>query len=458
MSYKIVVPVVRNVIIAVLYCVIIYSCSSNKDLTPAPPDITDPPEQENINPSGEIMFQTFYWDVPSGGTWYTNLENKVADWQSAGVTALWLPVVTKGQTGAQSMGYDLYDYFDFGQFNQHGTTETRFGSYAELTSFMQKATDNGMKLIADIVINHNSGGNLEFSPYSNKNYWTSFTPKSGKFIRNYEHFHPNSIHAEDEDYFGGFPDLCHDMEYVKEWLYKRPDGVAKFYRDSLGFDGWRFDFVKGFSPDVVKDWITEVGGVSIGEFWDGDVNLVNNWCISANSGAFDFPLYYAMDAAFDGGNLSALNGAGLVAKNPAKAYTFVANHDADDISNANKFKAYAYIMTAEGTPFIFYKDYESNLDKAILKQLIQIKKTLAAGSTTNLFSSSKEFIFRRNGKPGLVAYFNNESVDKDRTVQTTWANTILKDYTGANPDVQTDASGNVSLHCKWNSYAIYAPK
>jgi hypothetical protein len=28
----------------------------------------------------------------------------------------------------------------------------------------------------------------------------------------------------------------------------------------MKFDGWRFDYVKGFGPWVVKDWNTNVGG------------------------------------------------------------------------------------------------------------------------------------------------------------------------------------------------------
>ncbi len=215
--------------------------------------------------------------------------------------------------------------------------------------------------------------------------------------------------------------------------------------------------MKGFSPNVVKDWNAEVGGTfSIGEFYDGNVTLVNNWCAVANSGAFDFPLMFALKAALNGSNLTKLENAGLISVNPSKAYTFIANH-VDDVFAQNKLKAYAYILTAEGTPFIFYKDYESLLDKAKLNILITIHKTLAAGTTTKLYSSSTEYIFRRNGTPGLIAYFN-VGTDIQRKVQTIWANTVLKDYTGDNPDVTTDASGYVTISCKAYGYAVYSKK
>jgi alpha-amylase len=34
-------------------------------------------------------------------------------------------------------------------------------------------------------------------------------------------------------------------------------------KNTMKFDGWRFDYVKGFGPWVVKDWNTNVGGFSV---------------------------------------------------------------------------------------------------------------------------------------------------------------------------------------------------
>ena len=453
--------------ICLLSIVILFFSCSKKDsgggITPPPPPTPTPlPAIEATTPSPEIMMQTFYWDVTPGGVWWDNINSKLDAWKIAGITSMWLPVISKGESGPFSMGYDPYDYFDFGQYNQKGTTETRFGSYAELKSLLTNAKAKGFKLIADIILNHNSGGDFENNPISVTSTPTKFNVLSGKFIRNYADFHPSQVDTKDEDQFGGMPDLCHNVPHVQDWFWKRTDGVGKFYRDSLGFDGWRFDFVKGFSPNVVKSWNAEVGGISIGEFWDSDVTLVNKWCNDANSNAFDFPLYYAMKDAFFYGNMTALDGKGLISINPSRAYTFVSNHDIErDPGNLNavaKLKAYAYILTAEGTPVIFYKDYETTLDKAKLNTLINIKKTLAAGTTTKLYGSATEYIIRRNGTPGLVAYFNNGSTPEQRKVQTAWANTVLKDYTGVHPDVTTDASGFATIPCKEYSYSIYSRK
>lgn len=448
--------------------IILFVGCSKKDsgggggVTPTPTPVTPPPARETTGPSTEVFFQAFYWDVTSGGIWWDNINAKLDSWKNAGITGLWLPVISKGASGGFSMGYDPYDYFDFGQYNQMGTTETRFGSYTELKSLLTNAKAKGFKLIADVILNHNSGGSSEANPIKGGTSYTNFTPLSGKFIRHYDDFHPSAVDASDEGDFGGMADLCHNVSYVQDWFYKRTDGVGKFYRDSLGFTGWRFDYVKGFSPNVVKAWNAEVGGFSIGEYYDGDVNLVNTWATAANSGAFDFPLAFALKDAFNGSNLTKLDNAGLIAINPSKAYTFVTNHDLDRDPNfiypQNKLKAYAFILAAEGTPFIFYKDYEELLDKNQLNILINIKKTLAAGSTTKLLSNSTTYIFRRNGTPGLVAFFNGASSDVTQKVQTTWASTVIKDYTGANADVTTDASGYATVPCRAYSYSIYAPK
>jgi alpha-amylase len=60
---------------------------------------------------------------------------------------------------------------------------------------------------------------------------------------------------------------------MQNWLWLRTDGVGKYY--NMKFDGWRFDYVKGFGPWVVKDWNTNVGGFSVGEYWDANVNTWN---------------------------------------------------------------------------------------------------------------------------------------------------------------------------------------
>jgi alpha-amylase len=52
-----------------------------------------------------------------------------------------------------------------------------------------------------------------------------------------------------------------------------------------------------FGPWVVKDWNTNVGGFSVGEYWDANVNTLEWWANNANSSVFDFACYYKMNDA-----------------------------------------------------------------------------------------------------------------------------------------------------------------
>lgn len=417
--------------------------------------------RSNLKPIGSgVMMQAFYWDVPAGGTWWNVVKGKVDDWSNAGIDAIWLPPASKAQNGPFSMGYDPFDYFDFGEYNQMGSVETRFGSTAELQSLINEAHNNRLSVIADIVLNHNSGGDSEYNPFKGTNTYTNYQPLSGMFNRTYYDFHPNDYHANDEGVFGGFADLCHHKSYVQDWLWKNSNSVAKYYKNVVGFDGWRFDYVKGFAPWVVKDWKNAVGGFSVGEYWDGNVNTLDWWTGQAEVSAFDFACYYRMRDAFQGNNLNKLNDDMLWKRNASKAVTFVANHDTDEIIN-NKILAYAYILTHEGYPTIFYRDYEEWLNKERMNNLIWIHNNLAGGNTSILYVDNDEYVARRNGynNAGLVVYINNSDNWQERWVETNWSNTRIKDYTGhSNWEPVTQGGKWVKIQAPPRSYSVWSVK
>ncbi|MEO1263827.1 MAG: alpha-amylase [Bacteroidota bacterium] len=421
-------------------------------------DVTD--RTYSSGPGGPVMMQAFYWDVPAGGTWWDHVNTKVDDWSNAGIESIWLPPATKGLDGPNTMGYDPTDYFDFGNYNQNGSTETRFGSKSELQNLINTAHAENMKVYADIVLNHNSGGQLESNQYTGTDTWTDFSGvASGKFPRSQHDFHPNWAANNDEGVFGGFPDVSHAVPYIQDWLWVRNDGVGKYYRDSLGFDGWRFDYVKGFGPWVVNTWNSNIGGFSVGELWDSDVNYLEWWANNANSSVFDFACYYKMNDAFDGNNLSLLYDDMMWKRNPFKAVTFVTNHDTDEIWD--KMLAYAYILTHEGYPTIFYRDYEEWLDKDKLNNLIWIHNNKATGNTSILYADNDEYVARRNGwngNPGLIVYLNDSNQWQERWVPTNWNSTQIKDYTGhSNWHPWTQGGGWVKIQVPPNSYTVWSP-
>ncbi|WP_340065310.1 alpha-amylase [Ascidiimonas aurantiaca] len=406
----------------------------------------------------KVMMQAFYWNVPSGGTWWDTVSTKIPAWSSAGIDAIWLPPVSKAMNGPFSMGYDPFDYYDFGDYNQQGSLETRFGSRTELEALITAAHANNISVIADIVLNHNSGGDSEFNIFTGTNTYTDYNPASGLFYRSSYDFHPNDVAQNDTGVFGGFPDLSHVKPYVQDWLWKLPNSVAQYYKNVLGFDGWRFDYVKGFEPWVVKEWKNTVGGFSVGEYWDGNAATLEWWANQAEVSAFDFACYYRMRDAFEGNDLNQLNVDMLLKRNPMRAVTFVANHDTDEIING-KLLAYAYILTHEGYPTIFYRDYEEWLDKNKLNNLIWIHNNLVSGSTTNLYTDNDEYIARRNGGSGIVVYINNSNNWDEKWVSTNWSGIQIKDYTGhSNWEPVTAQDGRVKIQAPPKSYTVWSIK
>ncbi len=408
--------------------------------------------------SAGVMMQAFYWDVPMGGTWWDTLSQKVGPWAEKGITDIWLPPSQKSQGGARSMGYNPYDYFDQGKYDQLGSIETRFGSESELKSLIHKAHQAGIKVFADIVINHNSGGDLEYNQVAAKNTWTKFEPASGKFPRTAMDFHPNLLHSQDEGKVSGYEqtDVCHEQPRVQDWLWKKSDSYAQWMKNTIGYDGWRFQAVDKYGAWVVKDWLLYAGGNAVGEYWDSNKWTLNSWIDKAGGkvSLFDFPLYYAMDNAFDGNNLMHLVDAGLVSIRPNNAVTFVANHDSDEIFN--KHLAYAYILTHQGYPCIFYRDYEETMDKNALNKLISIHEKKAKGSTSILFVDNDEYIAQRNGDPGLIIYINNSAQWKSRLIKSKYKSTRLHDFAEYAKDVVSDSRGEVQLWAPPHGYSVYS--
>ena len=450
----------RNFFMLALLLLFACQVEENEPLLPeAPRNAPAGPGQPLKQIGSGVMMQAFYWDVPSGGTWWDSVQTKVNDWSTAGFDAIWLPPASKAQNGPYSMGYDPFDYYDFGEYNQMGSIETRFGSRTELEGLINSAHNEGLNVIADIVLNHNSGGDLEANPYTGTDTWTDYNPLSGKFYRSYSDFHPNDVAAADAGYFGGFPDVSHVKPYVQDWLWLSDSSVAKYYKNVVGFDGWRFDYVKGFDTWVVNDWMNSVGGFGVGELWDGNAATLESWANNAGVSAFDFACYYAMNDAFDGNDLTKLNNDMLWKRNAMRAVTFVTNHDTDEIWE--KMLAYAYILTHEGYPTIFYRDYEEWLNKERLNNLIWIHNNLASGSTTILHADNDEYIARRNGwnGPGLVVYINDSNNWQERWIETNWSSTVIKDFTGHSSWEPTTQSGKwVKIQAPPNSYSVWSVK
>lgn len=74
-----------------------------------------------------------------------------------GITSIWLPPGCKANN-PQSNGYDCYDLWDLGEFDQKWTRSTKWGSREELDELMGRAKSLGISIIWDTVLNHKTAG------------------------------------------------------------------------------------------------------------------------------------------------------------------------------------------------------------------------------------------------------------------------------------------------------------
>lgn len=440
-----------------------------------------------------VIMQAFYWDCPGlegkEYQWWNHIKNKVPSLREVGFTALWLPPANKAANiGGQSMGYDPYDYYDLGDIDQKSSLKTWFGSKDELLDLIRIAHDNNMQVYADIVLNHCSGGDaIELNPIDNKERWTKFTPKSGKFQRDYKCFHPSPYETWDDGTFGDMPDLCHRNPYVYTQLIE----YARWLIEETGFDGFRYDCVKGYGGWIARA-IQELRAIKngnpskpfgVGECWDSD-RIIDDWLNETNTwsdnlaSAFDFPLRDRLKNLCDAFGYSLNNlvdGGALFEDRPFEAVTFVENHD---LSRSNpiindKMMAYAFILTHEGYPCVFWYDYY-NLDlgqednQSGIAALVRIHEEYAGGTTSVLYIDDNLYVMQRNGfegQKGLIFVMNNQGNGwNGMWVKTKWRNTRFVPMAWKGRDTMvpqekwTQGEGWGDFWAPPRGYAVYLPQ
>jgi alpha-amylase len=441
-----------------------------------------------------VMMQGFYWDCAKDenrlGEWWNYVAEKIPALgkQGVGFDSIWLPPISKG-ADVGTMGYDPYDYFDLGDYDQKGAVKTSFGNRAELESLIKVIHENGMGAIADMVINHNSGADEEEeNPLDGQKRWTKFNPKSGRFPRNWDCFHPSryeKVMLEGEQ-FAGFPHLCHRNPKVYAAMYD----YARMIIEDLDFDGFRFDFVKGFGAWMIgllakyeyqKKNNPNFTPFVVGEYWSGPEDI-GDWLDNVSKltdsqiAAFDFPLRYKLKDVCDTPNYDLRNltdGGSVSAARPFNAVTFTENHDmaGNEVVN-DKMLGYSFILTQDGYPCVFWQDYYNfelarpNTPNGI-DALVQAHHKHAGGESCILHADPDLYISQRGGtddQSGLIYVLNNLGNQwSGTTVTTKWPDTRFvpvawDGHDQAHPDERsTDAEGKGEFPAPPRGYCVYAP-
>lgn len=363
-----------------------------------------------------VIIQFFHWYHP-GDLWNEFIE-KSEYLKDLGITAVWLPPATKCAMGAKGRGYDVYDLYDLGEFDQKGSVATRYGFRDDYLKAIEKAHELGISVYADIVLNHRMGGDEDeeimvhqveeedrnkiisepFTATASTRF--TFPGRNGKysgFIWDHQCFSGiDIIKKGDQEVKGIFkihndygedwnPSVSHqfanydylmgaDVEYRNPHVVQEMKDWIKWYIETTHIDGLRLDALKHISADFLKDWIgfikAEVKDCFImGEFWKDKVEKISDFSEKMNDviSSFDVPLHYNFFVASKEGknyDLSTILKDTFLEWNPVSSVSFVENHDTQKfqaLESAVKdwFKPIAYaiiLMSETAYPCIFYPD------------------------------------------------------------------------------------------------------
>ena len=122
-------------------------------------------------PENKTMVQGFEWYVPADFQHWRRLTKIVPALAALGVTNMWIPPACKASWKTGN-GYDIYDLYDLGEFEQKGSRSTKWGSKEELSELVNVANRHGVGIIFDAVLNHKAAAD-----YSERVVATKVDPK-----------------------------------------------------------------------------------------------------------------------------------------------------------------------------------------------------------------------------------------------------------------------------------------
>lgn len=324
-----------------------------------------------------------YWYHPPKG-WWGVLTDRAPEVGRAGFDLIWFPPVSNGSYYPKQW-YDL---------------DSQWGKREDLLKAVQAMHASGVKVVADIVLNHRNG---------TKDWYDFTTPDwpSTVIVRNDEwQGSPKSLY--DDEGQGDFG--CRDLDHRDPLVQNDTKIFLRWLKNTVGFDGWRYDMVKGYPGSYVGLYdAASAPAFSVGEFYDANRQLLANWVDSTDSSGdkknastvFDFTTKFNLLSAIEGERYELMNDggrpSGMIGWWPAKTVTFVENHDtsprdpnflqtASAEYRTQRLMGYAYILTHPGIPSVFWPhffDWGAEY-RGKLQALINVRKAAGLHSTSRM--------------------------------------------------------------------------
>lgn len=351
--------------------------------------------------NSEVLLQGFGWNSTNSGSpgkWYKLIGDRAKDIADLGVTMVWFPPVSRS---VSPQGYLPGDYYDLGTRER----PTFYGDADQLSTALKQLEAANVLALADIVVNHRCAGEQDsggiwnlFHFASGKAQWDQWAICQGEY--------GGTGGSDSGENYQAAPDLDHANPKVQADLIAWMNWLKK-----LGFDGWRYDFSKGYAAKFVEIYDRGTAPCfSVGEIWtDMSFNgsylnpnqnphrqVLCDWLDKAGkkAAAFDFTTKGILQVAVQGEYWRLRDGegkaAGLIGWWPQRAVTFLDNHDTGSQQGHWPFpgqeimQGYAYILTHPGTPCLFWEHvYDWHL-RGPIKKLVDIRKTFGLTNASKL--------------------------------------------------------------------------
>ncbi|HEY0759645.1 MAG TPA: alpha-amylase domain-containing protein [Acidisarcina sp.] len=479
--------------------------------------------------NGKVILEAFWWNcwnTSYAQDWYTFLAKLAPRLAAMGFDGIWTPPPCKDRRATTNMGYTPFDYYDLGNKNQNGSTGTRFGDQDAFLRLVAVAHANGLEVYPDIVLDHCDGGDTDPeapAQFPNSRYRSAgFTgATAGRWPRSWLDFHPNPVHwnLSGDWCFSYGHDICYqgrcsDSGDADQNCYMRSQARSWFqwFVRQTGVDGFRFDDVKGFPPEIVEDLLYNAMGdrrdfFCVGEFVTGNSAGIDNWAAATldRSGTFDYPFRDALvelvysNGFFDMGSLP-----GRQQGNRFKTVPFVNNHDVYrgafwDSSNSDASDhtgngqngdeltgttidpdnprtplAYAVAFAVDGSPQVFYDDlfvnFKPERDDTLADQLstrsyvqnlvwCHQKLEFKSGAYLVRYQDSNQLLIIERAGRAIIAINNDGGSWHKAWIASAFSpGSQLHDYSGSRPDdLWTNQDGWVEIAVPPLSYSVWGP-
>ncbi|MBU8895116.1 alpha-amylase [Corallococcus sp. M34] len=335
--------------------------------------------------SSAVMLQGFHWRSQETKPWWNVIQSNAASIAAGGFTMVWLP--PSGDAAS------LEGYLP----RRLSVQDSAYGTEAQLKAAIAALHGQGVRVLADVVINHRVGTTG----------WADFTfPTWGcSAVVAGDEWTGACGGADSGDGFSAARDLDHSKTFVQTDLI----AWLNWMKTTIGYDGWRYDYVKGYAGSYVGQYNAATSPYfSVGELWT-DLNLANpdahrqlimNWldATGGRSAAFDFTTKGLLQQAVQYNEFWRLKDsqgkpAGAMGWWPAKTVTFIDNHDTGPsypsggqnhwpFPSDKVMQGYAYILTHPGVPTVYWVHYYDWNQAAEINKLIQVRRAKGVTSTS----------------------------------------------------------------------------